>query len=118
MTAEPFVAKTFDGSDDRIAFPHGHADVVDLAGHRLLRTTFEPGFRWSEDMAPVAGTPRCQVRHVFWMLSGRLGLQLPDGSTFEVGRGDVVSLAPNHDSWTVGEEAVTFLDIDPAAPSS
>jgi hypothetical protein len=118
VIARAFEAKTFDRPDDRTVFPHGHADVVNAGGHRLLRVTFEPGFRWSEDMAPAAGTARCQLRHVFWVVSGRMGLRPPDGADVEVGPGAVVSLAPDHDSWTVGEEPVVFLDIDPKAPNS
>ena len=118
MTADAFVARTFDEPDDRMAFPHGHANVVNVGGRRLLRVTFEPGFSWSQDMAPSAGTARCQLRHVFWVLSGRLGLRLPDGVNVEVGPGALVSLAPDHDSWTVGDVPVVFLDIDPAAPGS
>jgi hypothetical protein len=30
-----------------------------------------------------------------------------------VAAGDVVFLEPGHDSWTVGEEPVVFLDFDP-----
>lgn len=113
MTTDSFEAKTFDQPDDRMAFPHGHADIVTAGGHRLLRVTFEPGFRWSEDMAPTAGTPRCQLRHLFWVVSGRMGLRLADGANAEVGPGELVSLAPDHDSWTIGEEPVVFFDIDP-----
>jgi quercetin dioxygenase-like cupin family protein len=113
QATEAFQAKRFDAPDDRKAFPHGGADVVDIGGRRLMRVTFEPGFRWSKDMAPVAGTPLCQVRHVFLVLSGRMGLQLPDGAVAEVGPGELVALAPKHDSWTVGDEPVVFLDMDP-----
>jgi len=116
MTTDTFKVKTFDQPDDLLTFPHGHADVVHAGGHRLRRTTFEPGFRWSEDMAPEAGTALCQLHHVFWVLSGRMGLRLPDGTNVEVGPGKLVSLAPDHDSWTVGEEPVVFLDIDPMGP--
>lgn len=115
MIADAFVAKTFDQPDDRMTFPHGHTEVVRAGGHRLLRVTFEPGFRWSEDMAPAAGTARCQLHHVFWILSGRMGLRPPGGPNVEVGPGALVSLAPDHDSWTVGVEPVVFLDIDPTA---
>jgi hypothetical protein len=118
MTALAFEARTFAEPDDRMAFPRGHADVVNVGGHRLLRVTFEPGFRWSDQMAPAAGTARCQLRHVFWVLSGRLGLRLPDGSNVEVGPGGLIALAPDHDSWTIGDEPVAFLDIDPIAPGS
>ena len=50
MTADAFAARSFDEPDDRMAFPHGHADVVNVGGRRLLRVTFEPGFRWSRDI--------------------------------------------------------------------
>lgn len=118
MSGQIFEAKTFEDPEDRMMFPHGHADVVNADGHRLVRVTFEPGFRWSEDMAPSVGTALCQVRHVFWVLSGRLGLGLPDGAHVEVEAGGLISLAPDHDSWTIGDEPVTFLDIDPIAPRS
>jgi hypothetical protein len=113
-----FVARTFDEPDDRRSFPHGHADVVDVGERHLLRITFEPGFRWSVDMAPVAGTARCQVRHVFWVESGRMGLDPSDGAAVEIGPGEIVSLAPDHDAWTIGDEPVVFYDIDPKSPSS
>jgi len=110
----PFESKTFDKPDARSEFPHGHADVVGIGGKKVLRVTFEPGFRWTNDMPEVAGTPTCQMNHVLHVLSGRMGLRLTDGSEQEVGPGEVVSVAPDHDSWTVGEEPVVFLDFDPA----
>ena len=33
---------------------------------------FEPGWRWSECIKPVAGTESCQATHVGTMMSGRL----------------------------------------------
>jgi hypothetical protein len=118
MTAPAFEARKFDEPDDRMAFQHGHAEVLNAGGRRLLRVTFEPGFRWSKDMAPGAGTKLCQLRHVFWVISGRMGLQPPDGPNVEVGAGELVALAPDHDSWTVGDEPVVFLDMDPKPAGS
>ena len=108
-----FEHKVFDQPDDRIEFPHGHADVVTVGGTRVQRVVFEPGFVWTTDMAPMVGTALCPIRHVFHVLSGRMGLRVPDGSEQEVGAGDVVFLEPGHDSWTVGDEPVVFLDFDP-----
>ena len=114
---QAFETRRFEEPDRQMTFPHGHADVVDLGGRRIMRVTFEPGFRWSMDMPPVAGTARCQVHHLFWVLSGRMGLELPTGETLEVGQGELVALAPDHDSWAVGDEPVVFLDMDPKTGS-
>jgi hypothetical protein len=64
-------------------------------------------------MAPLVGTELCPVRHVFHVQSGRMGLRVPDGSEEEVGPGAVVFLEPGHDSWTVGDEPVVFVEFDP-----
>ena len=108
-----FEQKAFDQPDDRTEFPHGHADVLTVGGTRVQRVVFEPGFVWTTDLAPMVGTALCPIRHVFHVLSGRMGLKVPDGSEREVGPGEVVYLEPGHDSWTVGEEPVVFLDFDP-----
>ena len=33
---------------------NGHADVIDLAGHPVLYGTFEPGWKWSNDLKQIA----------------------------------------------------------------
>lgn len=116
MTADAFQARTFDEPDERMTFAHGHMDIIHSGARRLRRVTFEPGFRWSVDMAPGAGTARCQLRHLLWILSGRMSIHLTDGRSVDVAPGQLVSLAPDHDSWTLGDEPVVFLDIDPIAP--
>jgi len=108
-----FEARSFESPDDRMSFRHGHVDIVNIGGRRLLRVTFEPGFRWSVDMSPVAKTELCQMRHVFWVVSGGMNLQLADGTEASVRAGDLVTLAPNHDSWVVGDEPIVFFDIEP-----
>jgi quercetin dioxygenase-like cupin family protein len=103
----------FDAPQETMDFPNGHAEVVSVGEARLWRVTFEPGFRWTKDMAPGADTATCPVRHVLHVLSGRLGLRLSDGSERELGPGDVANVPPDHDSWTVGDEPVRFLDVNP-----
>jgi hypothetical protein len=109
-----FETGNFDTPHDTMDFPHGHAEVVRVGGARVLRVTFEPGFRWTRDLAPGTGTGLCPVQHFLHVLSGRLGLRLSDGSEREVGPGDVAHIPPGHDSWTVGEEPVRFLDFNPS----
>ena len=89
---------------------HGHMDVVTLDDFTVGRGVFEPGWRWSNDVKPIAGTDSCQVRHTGICLSGQMVVRFDDGSELNVGPGDVVLLEPGHDAWTVGDEACVMLD--------
>jgi mannose-6-phosphate isomerase-like protein (cupin superfamily) len=89
---------------------HGHMDVVTLGDFTMGHGVFEPGWRWSEDVKPIAGTDSCQVRHTGYCLSGRMTVQFDDGSELDVGPGDVVRIEPGHDAWTVGDQACVLLD--------
>ena len=42
---------------------HGHMDVITLGTFTLGRGVFEPGWRWSDDVKPIAGTDSCQTHH-------------------------------------------------------
>jgi quercetin dioxygenase-like cupin family protein len=75
------------------------------------RATYEPGWRWSVDVAPVAGTSSCRVAHVGFILAGRAGVAMDDGSVFELRAGDVFAIAPGHDSWVIGDEPYVSLHI-------
>ena len=101
------------GSPDetRMFAAHGHADVVDLGGHAVLLGTFEPGWRWSEDVKPIAKTDSCQAPHMMYCLSGRMGIRMEDGTEAEIGPGDVATIAPGHDAWVVGDEACVAVDF-------
>jgi len=94
---------------------HGHMDVITLGDFTLGRGVFEPGWRWSNDVKPIAGTDSCQTRHTGLCLSGQMTVTFDDGSELEVGPGDVVVLEPGHDAWTVGDEACVMLDTGVAA---
>ena len=94
---------------------NGHMDVITLADFTLGRGVFEPGWRWSNDVKPIAGTDSCQTRHTGICLSGQMTVKFDDGSELDVGPGDVVLLEPGHDAWTVGSEACVILDTGVAA---
>jgi uncharacterized cupin superfamily protein len=36
---------------------------------------------------------------------------MDDGKELEIGPGDVVSIPPGHDGWTVGDEACIVIDF-------
>ena len=57
---------------------HGHMDVVTLGDFTIGKGTFEPGWRWSEDVKPIAGTESCQVLHTGFVLSGTMAIRMND----------------------------------------
>jgi ketosteroid isomerase-like protein len=92
---------------------HGFAQLATAGGASVLRGEFEPGWRWSSDVAPIAGTTSCQVRHLGYVLAGRMDGRMDDGTEWSVSAGDLFDLGPGHDAWVVGEEKVVMVDFSP-----
>jgi len=88
----------------------GHVDVVNVGGQAVLYGTFEPGWRWSEHVKPIANTDSCEANHVLYVASGRMHVTMDDGTEAEVGPGDVVLIPPGHDAWVVGDEPCVSVD--------
>jgi quercetin dioxygenase-like cupin family protein len=104
--------KNFDSPDETRPFEgKGQAEVVMLAGHTVGKATFEPGWRWSENVKPIAGTDSCQVSHLGYVMSGRMRVFMDDGSESEVGPGDAFAIPPGHDADVPGDEACVVLDF-------
>jgi len=104
--------KNFDSPDEVRPFEgNGHAYVVNVGGRVVGKGTFEPGWRWSENVKPIAGTDSCQVSHLGYIVSGRMGVRMDDGTEGEAGPGDVFALAPGHDAWVIGDEPCIALDF-------
>ena len=104
--------KKFDNPDEVRPFAgKGKADVVSLSVGPVGRGVFEPGWRWSEHVKPIAKTDSCQTAHLGYVLSGRMHIAMDDGSEGEVGPGDAVQIAPGHDAWTVGDEPCVLIDF-------
>jgi quercetin dioxygenase-like cupin family protein len=90
---------------------HGQAAVVTVGDHPVLHGTFEPGWKWSEHVKPIAGTDKCEATHLLYCTSGRMRVAMDDGSEAEIGPGDVASIAPGHDAWVVGDEPFVAVDF-------
>jgi len=104
--------KSFDSPDETRPFEgKGEAKVVQVAGQTIGRGTFEPGWRWSENVKPIAGTDSCEVSHLGYVLSGRMTVEMDDGSTADVGPGDVFAIPPGHDAEVVGDEPCEMVDF-------
>lgn len=96
--------KNFRTPDDFLRLPKMTAELVELGEVTLSKMVSEPGWRWSEHIRPSVGGEWCQVRHMGFVLSGRLGTLYPDGTEIVYGPDDVFEIVPGHDGYTVGDE--------------
>src|ERR1051325_10597916 len=94
---------------------HGKVDIVKLGDGMVGKGVFEPGWRWSQDVKPIAKTDSCQVHHVGYVISGRMRVRMDDGSEAEIGPGDAIDIEPGHDAWVVGNEPCVALEFGGAA---
>jgi quercetin dioxygenase-like cupin family protein len=104
-------SKSLDQPDETRPVDKGKVQIVELDGATVMRTTFEPGWRWSESVKPKVGTESCEVHHVGYVISGRMHVRMDDGQELEVGPGDVLQIPPGHDAWIVGDEPYVGLDF-------
>jgi hypothetical protein len=103
--------KSMEQPEEVRTFDRGRMEIVWVGGTTVVRTTLEPGFRWSESLGPVVGAKRCQHSHLGYLSSGRLGVAPDGGDDVELEPGDVVSIEPGHDTWVVGSEPVVLLEF-------
>ena len=102
--------RSFQEPDETREFPHGRAEILNVGGGEVGRLVFLPGWRWSQDVKPVAGTASCEAPHFQYHVSGRLAIRMDDGTEFVAGPGDVTTLPSGHDAWVVGEEPVVTVN--------
>jgi hypothetical protein len=104
--------KSFDSPDETRPFEgKGKAEVVELAGRTVLRSTYEAGWRWSNNVKPIAKTDSCQVFHIGYCISGRMKVFMDDGTELEVGPGEVCVIPPGHDAEVVSDGGAQFVDF-------
>ena len=104
-------AKTFDKPDTVRTFPKGRLELVTVGGATIGRAIFEPGWRWSTSVMPIAKTKSCEAPHFQYHVAGVLHVKMDDGSEFDLKPGDVSLLPSGHDAWTVGKEAAVVVDF-------
>ena len=105
-------SKSFNSPDETRTPDKTTVEVVRLAGATVARFTFQPGWRWSECVKPVVGTPSCQVRHIGAIVSGRIHVVHDDGAEGDIEPGDAYIIEPGHDAWVVGDEAAIALEFE------
>src|SRR5437763_16264230 len=107
MTLE---VKNLDAPEEKRSFEHGSLALVNCAGATIGRAVFNPGWRWSNDVKPIAGTDSCQASHTGYTISGHLHVKMDDGTEADIGPGDALVISPGHDAWVVGDEPCVMLD--------
>ena len=103
--------RRFEQPDEQRSMSLGQFELVRLAGTTVGRASYEPGWKWSENVKPIAGTDSCQVSHLGYVLSGRMRVHMDDGGETEVSSGQVVAIPPGHDAEVVGDEACVMVDF-------
>ena len=113
---DPVVLKRFDDPDEVREMPYGRFELVHLGGLTLGRATYQPGWKWSEHVAPTVEDDLCTLEHVGLVVSGTATAAFEDGTVVELKAGDMFHVpATPHDSWVVGDEpyvSLHFLGAD------
>lgn len=112
-SASSLQRKNLDRPDEVRPFEHdsGQLAVVNLEGGGSVGlATFHPGWRWSNDIKPIAQTNSCMAAHAGYTLSGQMHVVMDDGSEVDFGPGDVMVIPPGHDAWVVGNDDCVVLD--------
>ncbi len=104
-------AKNFDKPDEVRTFPKGRLELITIGGATIGRGIFEPGWRWSTSVMPIAKTKSCEAPHFQYHVSGILHVVMDDGTEYDLKPGDVSLLPSGHDAWTVGDEAAIVVDF-------
>ena len=104
--------KSHDQPEERRRPDKTEVDIVTVSGHTIGRITFQPGWRWSECIKPVAKTESCQNNHIGYCTAGTIEVESDDGKRVTITRGDSYAIPAGHDAWVVGEqpfESIEFL---------
>jgi len=112
-TQKHVIAKEFSHPDERRPFKdHGHLDVLKFDDGTVVGLgSFEPGWRWSNDVKPIAETESCQADHTGYCLKGQMTIRMDSGEEFQIKAGDAYRIPPGHDAWVDGNETCEALDV-------
>ena len=80
-------SKSLDSPDETRPIENGTVEVVNLGSGGVMRTTFQPGWRWSESVKPAAGTDSCQTHHFGYCISGHMHVVMDDGQELDSSQG-------------------------------
>src|SRR5829696_5090916 len=85
MSTQNTEHRSYTEPDEVREFPNGKAEILKVGGAEIGRLILQPGWRWSNDVKPIAGTDLCEAPHMQYHVSGRVHVVMGDGSEFEAG---------------------------------
>ncbi len=100
--------KNFQKPDEIQTPPNLKVENITIGDMTVSKQTYQPGWKWSQDIKSIVKTDSCQVHHFGVWVSGRLRVRADDGQEIEFGPGDVSDIPPGHDGWVVGTEPAVF----------
>ncbi len=103
--------QNFAEPDERRVLPGIELEFVRVGDLFASRSITQPGWRWSKDIGPIAGTGTCQVAHRGVVISGRMRIEMQDGEVMDLVPGLVHIVPAGHDAYVVGDEPVVMIDI-------
>lgn len=104
-------AKSFETPDEVRSIPHGNVRILDLGDIVVGRQVWEPGWRWSKDVKPIAMTELCEYHHIGVTISGTVHVQMRDGAELDITPDTAYEIPPGHDAWVVGDEPYVTYDF-------
>jgi mannose-6-phosphate isomerase-like protein (cupin superfamily) len=104
-------AKSMNRPDEVRSFDKGKVELVKIGGATVGRGIFQPGWKWSESVKPLAKTKSCEAPHFQYHVSGTLRVKMDDGTEVDLKAGDVSLLPNGHDAWVVGNEPAVVVDF-------
>lgn len=109
--AEKFETKSLGKPDEVRTFEKGKVELVTVCGRIVGKATFEPGWKWSTCVKPIAQTAYCESAHFGYQLKGTMRIKTAAGEEYVIKEGDVFDIPPGHDGWVEGNEPVVAVDF-------
>ena len=107
--------KNFNHPDESVNLSgHGKRDAVMIDGMPIERSEFMKGWRWSNDVKPMAGTESCQMHHLGYCIEGHMRVHMNDGTDKDINAGDAFEIPPGHDAEVIGDETAVLVDFGKA----
>src|SRR5437667_11026404 len=85
-----FLIKRFENPDEVRTFEKVRFELIKIGGMTSGRATYEPGWKWSQHIAPVAGTSLCEVEHSAVVMAGHAACTTEDAQTYIMKRGETL----------------------------
>jgi mannose-6-phosphate isomerase-like protein (cupin superfamily) len=111
ISTTKMLKRNIDSPDETRPAGAGEARIINVGDMGIMHVTLQPGWKWSNDVKPIAKTDSCQAPHLNYLISGRMHVVMDDGTEEDFGPGDIAVIPPGHDAWVVGNEPVVTLNV-------